>query len=64
MGLLITIPMTLVNSALPARKAIGKVGTITLEVMQHGTNIFFSSAMETIVQHISFSLSAAISVMP
>jgi succinyl-CoA synthetase alpha subunit len=55
--------MTLVNSALPAGKAIGKVGIITLEVMQHG-KICFISAMETIVQHISFSLSAAISVMP
>jgi hypothetical protein len=56
--------MTLVNSALPAGKAIGKVGIITLEVMQHGKKIFSIGAMETIVQHISFSLSAAISVMP
>ena len=35
--------MTLVNSALPAGKAIGHVGTTTLEVMQHGKNISFSA---------------------
>ena len=42
MGWLTTTPMTLVNFALPAGTAIGKVGTITLDLIQHGKSKYFS----------------------